>query len=41
MSAAYMTAFYESFGNDHEARADAIEEYWMFERERKRRLEYK
>jgi len=27
----------ESFGSDIEARADALQEYWMLERERKRR----
>jgi len=27
----------ESFGGDDEARSDALQEYWMLERERKRR----
>ena len=27
----------ESFGSDVEARADALQEYWMLEREQKRR----
>jgi hypothetical protein len=36
-SAAYHSAFYESFGNDHEARADAIQEYTMLARELKSR----
>lgn len=34
---AYMVAYYETFGSDHEARADAIERYRMLERERSRR----
>jgi hypothetical protein len=29
----------ESFGSDEEARAGALQEYWMLERERKRRQE--
>lgn len=29
----------ESFGRDDEARADALQEYWLLERERKRRRE--
>jgi hypothetical protein len=36
-SNAYMVAFYESFGSDHQGRADAVGRYWMLERERKRR----
>jgi len=36
-SAAFNSAYYESFGSDHEARADALQEYRMLERERKRR----
>jgi hypothetical protein len=36
-SAAYNSAYYESFGNDHEARADATQEYEMLARERKSR----
>lgn len=35
--AAAFDATCESFGNDDEARADALQEYWMLERERKRR----
>jgi hypothetical protein len=37
VSNAYMVAFYESFGSDHEGRADAMELYRMLERERSRR----
>ena len=29
----------ESFGSDEQARANALQEYWMLERERKRRQE--
>jgi hypothetical protein len=36
-SAAYNSAYYESFGNDFEARADAIQEYEMLARELKSR----
>jgi hypothetical protein len=36
-SAAYNSAYYETFGNDNEARADAIQEYAMLARERKSR----
>ncbi len=36
-SAAYNGAYGESFGNDHEAHADAIQEYEMLARERKNR----
>ncbi len=36
-SAAYNSAYCESFGNDHEARADAIQEYALLAREWKRR----
>ena len=36
-SAAYNSAYYETFGNDHEARADAIQEYETLARERKSR----
>jgi hypothetical protein len=36
-SAAHSSAYYETFGNDHEARADAIQEYEMLARERKSR----
>jgi hypothetical protein len=36
-SAAYNIAYGESFGNDFEARADAIQEYEMLARERKSR----
>ena len=36
-SAAHMTAFYESYGHDHKARADALREYRTLERERSRR----
>lgn len=36
-SAAYSSAYYETFGSDHEARADAIQEYEMLARERKSR----
>ena len=36
-SAAYSSAYYETFGNDHEARADAIQDYEMLARERKSR----
>ena len=38
-SNAYMVAFYETFGSDHEGRANAIEMYRMLERERSRRRE--
>jgi hypothetical protein len=37
--AAVFDATCESFGSDDEARADALQEYWMLERERKRRRE--
>lgn len=37
VSNAYMVAFYESFGSDHQGRADAMEMYRMLERERDRR----
>jgi hypothetical protein len=36
-SNAYMTAYCESFGNDYEAKADAIQEYEALSREQKRR----
>jgi hypothetical protein len=36
-SAVYSSAYYETFGNDHEARADAIQEYELLARERKSR----
>jgi hypothetical protein len=36
-SSAYMCAYYESFGNDHEAHADAIQEYETLARELKSR----
>lgn len=36
-SAAYNNAYYESFGNDHEAHADAIQEYELLARESKLR----
>jgi hypothetical protein len=36
-SAAYEIAYGESFGNDHKAHADAIQEYGMLAREWKRR----
>lgn len=38
-SAAYTAAYCESYGHDHEARADAHQEYWMLEGELKRRKE--
>ena len=38
-SAAYVNAYYESYGHDHEARADAVREYQMLDRERSRRRE--
>jgi hypothetical protein len=37
-SNAYMTAYYESFGSDYEAKADAIQEYEALAREQKRRV---
>jgi hypothetical protein len=37
VSNAYDIAYGKSFGNDHEAHGDAIQEYEMFARERKRR----
>ncbi len=36
-SAAYMAAYCESYGHDGEARADAVREYCMLEREKRRR----
>ena len=36
-SAAYMAAYCESYGHDGEARADALREYRMLEREQSRR----
>jgi hypothetical protein len=36
-SAAYNSAYGESFGNDHEAHADAIQAYEMLARESKNR----
>jgi hypothetical protein len=36
-SAAYINAYLESHGRDYEAHADAIQEYEMLARERKRR----
>ena len=41
VSAAFNSAYCESFGGDHEARADALQEYRMLEVERKRRKESK
>jgi hypothetical protein len=37
ISATYHLAFYESYGNDHEARADAMQEYTTLVREKTRR----
>jgi hypothetical protein len=36
-SNAYMIAYYETFGNDYEAKADAIQEYEALAREQIRR----
>ena len=36
-SAAYVNAYYETCGHDHEARADALREYRVLEREQSRR----
>lgn len=36
-SAAYTSAYCETFGSDHEARADAVREYRLLEGERSRR----
>ena len=35
VSAAFNSAYCESFGSDHEARADAVREYRMLEQEKK------
>ena len=34
---AYMSAYYESYGRDYEAKADAIQEYEALAREQRRR----